>query len=190
MDHVIDPRKNWALAERQLADERDPRRRQILETVIAHSKAEAKADFEALMTTVSPCAHYHSYAVYGDTEATAANSPQGKDGVAAYYQGIVSSGCNHIEHAVERMAVGRDSLTTEGEMKMAYPGSVLDMMGIKVPALGALYLYEQRLLIVWDFDEDGLVICEDSYSGGGRGFDDIAEHPLSPNQIYQVAAGA
>jgi len=36
--------------------------------------------------------------------------------------------------------------------------------------LGSLYLYEQRLLIVWEFDESGRVLCEDSDSGGGAGF--------------------
>ena len=62
MKYVIDPRKNWALAEERLAGERDPRRRQILETLIAHAKAEAAADFPALMASVSSRAHYRSYA--------------------------------------------------------------------------------------------------------------------------------
>lgn len=185
MSYVIDPRKNWAMAEKLLAEEHDPRRRQILETLVAHSKAEAAADFEALMATVSPRAHYHSYAT-DDEAVNEAQSPQGKDGVAAYYRAIVESGCHHIEHDVERMAVGRDALTTEGQLKMAYPGAVLAAMGIAVPDPDALYLYQQRLLIVWEFDEEGRVICEDSYSGGGPGFEGIAGRPIPPDRIHRT----
>jgi len=182
VSHVIDPRKNWALAEKRLSDESDPRRRQILETLIAHSKAEAKPDFDALMATVAPNAKYVSY-TGGD--GAKANSPDGKAAVGEYYSMIVGSGMNHIEHDVERMAVGRDTLTTEGDMKMAYPGVVLKAMGIDVPDESALYLYEDRLIIVWEFDDDGLVICEDSYSGGDRAkFEGIAERPVRLDQIY------
>ena len=186
MSYVIDPRKNWAMAEKLLADERDPGRRQILETLIAHSKAESTPDFEALMATVSPGAHYHSYAA-SDKAQNEANSPKGKEGVAAYYTAIVESGCHYIEHDIERMAVGRRTLTTEGTLRMAYPGAVLGAMGIEVPDLDGYYLYEQRLLIVWEFDADGLVLCEDSYSGGGVGFEDIGERPVASEQIYNVA---
>ena len=185
MKYLIDPRKNWALAEERVSEERDPRRRQILETLIAHAKAEAAADFPALMATVSPQAHYRSYAS-PDAGINDAQSPRGKDAVAAYYTAIVESHCHFIEHDVERMAVGFDTLTTEGELKMAYPGEVLAAMGIDVPDPTASYLYQQRLLIVWEFDPEGRVLCEDSYGGGGAGFDGIATRPIDPEQIYRV----
>lgn len=187
MSWLIDPRKNWTTAEASLAKETDPRRRQILETLIAHSKTESIADFDALMATVSPNAHYHSYAS-DDPAMNEAQSPQGKDGIAAYYTGIVESGCYRIEFAVERICVGQDTITTEGILKMAYPGTVLGMMGIEVSDKEALYLYRQRLMIVWDFDEDGLVLCEDSYGGPGEKFDGIADRPVPPDQIYEVSA--
>lgn len=178
--YVIDCRKNWALPQQFLESETDPIRRRNLETIIAHAKAEAKPDFEALMATVALDASYTSY-----TEGGEGNSPTGKDGVAAYYQGIVGSGCNHIEHAIERMAVGRDVITTEGDMKMAYPGKVLADMGIPVPDEDAHYLYLSRLMIVWGFDEDGLVTCEDSYAAGGYpGFEGIADRPVRLEEIY------
>ncbi len=186
MAYVIDPRKNWAMAEQFLAHEEDRGRQRILETLIAHSKAEAAADFEALMATVSPRAHYHSY-VSGDGTINEAQSPQGKKAIASYYKNIVESGCHLIEHDVTRMAVGQDVLTTEGELSMAYPGPVLNAMGIEIPDREALYLYQQRLLIVWGFDEDGLVLCEDSYGGGGDGFENIAERPLAPEEIYRIS---
>ena len=182
MSYVIDPRKNWALAEKRLAEESDPRRRQILETLIAHSRAEAKPDFEALMATVAPDARYVSYT---GGEGAKANSPTGKAAVGEYYSMIVGAGLNFIEHDVERMAVGRDTLTSEGNMKMAYPGAVLKTMGIPVPDEDALYLYQDRLLIVWEFDEQGRVVCEDSYSGGDHPrFEGIASRPVGLDQIY------
>jgi hypothetical protein len=187
MTYLIDPRKNWTTAEAYLARETDSRRRQILETLIAHAKAESVPDFEALMATVSPNAHYHSF-VGDDPAMNEAQSPKGKDGVAAYYTGIVESGCHRIEHEVVRMAVGDDVITTEGILKMAYPADVLGLMGIEVPDPSALYLYSQRLLIVWEFDEAGLVLCEDSYGGPGEKFDGIADRPISLDQIYEVRA--
>jgi len=182
MSYVIDPRNNWSLAEKYLSEESDPRRQQILNTLIAHAKAEAKPDFEALMATVAPNAKYVSY-TGGD--GAKANSPDGKAAVGEYYSMIVGGGMNHIEHHVDRMAVGRDTLTTEGDMKMAYPGKVLSAMGISVPDEDSLYLYMDRLMIVWEFDENGLVICEDSYAGGDfPRFDGIAERPVRKEEIY------
>lgn len=188
MSFVIDPRKNWARAEKLLGEEDDPRRRQILETIIQHSKSEAAADFETLMSTVASNAHYKSYAA-ADPEMNQANSPQGHAGVAAYYTGIVESGCHLLEHDVERMVVGRDAITTEGELRMAYPGVILNAMGIEVPDPEGLYLYQQRLLIVWEFDEEGRVLCEDSYAAAGSvGFDGISERRIQPEEIYRVSA--
>ena len=186
MSYVIDCRKNWAMAEEYLNTESDPRRKQILECIVAHAKAEAKPDFEALMATVSERAKYVTYADGASEE----HSPTGKDGVAAYYKMIVEGGMNQIEHACERMAVGTDTITTEGQMRMAYPGVVLAQMGIEVPDPAGLYVYETRLLIVWGFDEDGLVICEDSYDGGGAKFEGIAERTVTMDQIYSYTGDA
>jgi len=180
MAYVIDCRKNWEMSARCLETETDPIRRRNLETIIAHVKAEAKPDFEALMATGAPNAKDTSYAGGGDE-----NSPSGKEGVAAYYSGIVGSGCNHIEHAVDRMAVGEDVITTEGDMKMAYPGAVLKAMGIDVPDENGHYLYLSRLMIVWGFDDEGRVTCEDSYSAADfPGFEGIADRPISMDEIF------
>lgn len=184
MSYLIDCRKTWAMAEKLLDTETDPRRKQLLETLVQHAKSEAKPDFEALMATVAPNAHYHNYSDASDP----VHSPKGKDGVAAYYKMIVEGGLGRLEHACERMAVGTDSITTEGELTMAYPAAVLQGMGIDVPDANGLYLYQTRLLIVWEFDENGLVLCEDSYDGGGSKFEGIAERPVTADQIFDYAA--
>lgn len=73
-------------------------------------------------------------------------------------------------------------------MRMAYPGNVLALQGIAVPDENALYLYETRLLIVWEFDDDGLVLCEDSYDGGGPKFDGIAGRRVKLEEIWRAGA--
>lgn len=180
MPYKVDPRKNYALLEERLKTETDPIIRRNLEITIKHSKAEAAADFPTLMSTVSPKAAYTSY-----TSGAAAvdNSPKGKDGVAAYYKMIVESGCHHIEHAVDRLVADRHALSSEGDFTMAYPNAVLKAMGIAVGD-APYYLYKGRLMIVWGFDEDGLVQCEDSYPAGA-GFEGIADRPCTLDEIYQ-----
>jgi hypothetical protein len=39
---------------------------------------------------------------------------------------------------------------------------------------------------VWGFDPNGLVLCEDSYSGTGPGFEGIETRTVDPDQIYQT----
>ncbi len=181
MHYKVDPRKNWAALEARLKTETDPVIRRNLEMTIRHAKAEAAADFPALMATVADNAAYTSYT---DDDA-AGNSPKGKDGVAAYYRMIVESGCHHIEHAVDRVVADRHAMTTEGNITMAYPTPILKAMGMDVSDASPYYLYTARLMIVWGFDENGLITCEDSYPAG-KGFVDIEKRPCKLEEIYQV----
>lgn len=178
MEYLIDQRKNWAMAEERLAVESDPRRRQVLATIVEHAKAESLPDYERLMATVSPHAHYR---FFGDQ----ATEVVGKDGVGAFYADLVETGRNRVEHAVERMVVDRDAVTTEGPMRMAYPGVFLADAGIEVPDVDRMYLFCTRMMIVWGFDEDGLVHCEDSYNAGD-GWAGIATRPVEPSQIRPI----
>jgi hypothetical protein len=138
------------------------------------------------MATVSPRARYHSHVAEGES-LSRAQSPQGMPAIAAFYRKLVETGCYLLEHDVERMAIGQDVLTTEGELSKAYPAQILGAMGIAVPSPDGLYLYRQRLLIVWGFDEQGLVLGENRYGGGGPGFEAIGERPIRPEEIYRMA---
>jgi hypothetical protein len=180
MSYKVDPRKNYAALVERLKTETDPIIRRNLETTIKHSKAEAAADFPTLMSTVSERAAYTSYTTGA---AAVDNSPKGKDGVAAYYKMIVESGCHQIEHAVERVVADRHAISTDGDFTMAYPTHVLKAMGFDVSDTAPYYLYKGRMLIVWGFDENGLVTCEDSYPAGA-GFEGIGERPCQPSDIY------
>jgi len=176
----VDPRKNWAALEQRLQTEADPVIRRNIAITIKHAKAEAAADFPTLMSTVADNAAYTSY-----TDGDAAlNSPKGKDGVAAYYRMIVESGCQYIEHAVDRIVADRHAIATEGGFTMAYPTPVLRAMGIEVSDAHPYYLYTGRLMIVWGFDEHGLVTCEDSYTAG-PGFAGIEQRPCALDEIFQ-----
>jgi hypothetical protein len=180
-EYRIDPRRNWTLMVARMANEPDALIKAHMQTVIDHARYEAAADFDSLMATVSPQASYHSYS--GDPAADAANSPQGKDGVAAYYRMIVESGLHHIEHKTDRIIADREHILEEGVIKMAYPGAVLQMMGNAAADAEKLYVYQSRLVIIWGFDEDGLVKYEDSYAPPG-GFEGILDREIGLDQIY------
>ena len=173
----LDPRKTWRLVEARLANERDARRRRNLETVLAHMKAEAAGDLEALMATVAEDAHYHAY---GSDDPIF--SPRGKDEVRRFYAAYVASGAHRLEFDVDRLLVDDDCVLTEGIMRIAYPGGLLRFMGHQVDDPDAFYLYETRMCVVWPIDARGLVVAEDTYVAGD-GFAGIAERKLRAEDL-------
>lgn len=176
----LDPTRTWRKVEERLAYESEPRLRRNLETVLAHMKAEAAGDLEALMRTVAADASYHAY---GSDEPWL--SPQGKDAVRDFYAAVVGSGAFRLELDVDRLVVDRDCIVTEGVMRIAYPGVALQAMGHAVDEPDAFYLYETRMAIVWPLDDDGLVRGEDSYTGGD-GFRGIASRKIRLDEIAAV----
>jgi hypothetical protein len=181
---VIDQRTTWRLAEERLATETDPVLRRNLEMLLAHQKAEAALDLEALMATVSERAHYHSYG----SDGSMSDLP-GKDAVRRFYEAFGASGAHQLQLDTERLVVDRDCLLTEGVIRIAYPGRALSARGLEVDDPDAYYLYEARMAIVWPIDEDGLFIGEDSYVGSD-GFAGISDRKLDPSDIvlYQPAS--
>src|SRR5262249_61646005 len=83
----IDPSKRWRKVEARLAREKDPRLRRNLETVLAHMKAEAAPDLDALMATVADHASYHAFGAPDPLY-----SPQGKEAVRGFYTAFIASG--------------------------------------------------------------------------------------------------
>lgn len=182
MSYKIDPRKQINAVEARLAAGGDDAATQRnLRTMLAHMKAEATADFDALMATVSPDAAYTSFNVGVDSP----HSPRSKDAVAAYYRALVENHCHQIEHDLDRIVADRDNITTEGDIRIAYPAAALRAMGHEVPEGAPYYLYEARLMIVWGFDKDGLVTCEDSYNAID-GFAGIATRPIQQREIFTI----
>ena len=107
----------------------------------------------------------------------------------AYYASLFDSDCHRIEFDVDRIHVDHDGAFTEGWMRIAWPGSVLQAMGVGgdvVDDPSAYYLYESRSVIVWAIDGDGKVVGEDSYNDGA-GFTRLRK--LSPDELPVPFAG-
>jgi SnoaL-like domain len=174
---VIDMARTWAKVEERLATETDPVLRRNLETILAHMKAEAAGDLDGLMATLSENPHYHAYGT--DDPAL---SPSGTAGVRAFYEAFIASGATRLQFDVDRLVVDRGCVLTEGIMRMAWPGWVLQARGIEVDDPDAFYLYEDRMATLWPMDEQGLARGEDTYTGGD-GFEGIAQRKLGPEDI-------
>ncbi len=181
---LIDPTRTWAKVEQRLQTETDPVLRRNLETVLAHMKAEAVGDVDALLDTLSEDVHYHSY---GNTES--ALNPAGKAAVKKFYDDFIASGATRLQLDVDRLVVDKDCILTEGVMRMAYPGRTLAGRGIVVDDPDAYYLYETRMAILWPMDANGKARGEDSYTSGD-GFAGIAGRKLRAEDITPLAAMA
>lgn len=168
---VLDVTRTWAAVEERLANETDPILKRNLTLLRDHMRAECTGDLDGLMVTVAEDASYHAYG------APPEQSPQGKAAVRAFYEAFIASGATKLQFDVERLVVDRHCILTEGVMKMAWPGRTLAARGIPVDDPDAFYLYEARMATLWPFDEAGLIIGEDTYTGS-NGFEGIAERKL------------
>jgi hypothetical protein len=168
--------KTWRVVEERLERERDPRRRQLLENVLAHMKAEVAGDLDGLMATLAPDPRYHQW---GATPAD--NGPKGRAAVEQFYRDFVASGATNLEFDIEHLVVDDDCIVTEGIMRIAYPGATLQAMGrddIDDPA--AYYLYESRMCVLWPYDADARLLAEDAYTASD-GFANLRK--LAPAEL-------
>lgn len=173
----IDPATTWRRVTERLATERNPRHRQNLEVVLAHMRAEAACDLEGLMATLAPEPRYHAWGAPDPLY-----SPQGREAVRNFYAAFIASGAHRLALDVDRLLVDDDAVFTEGLMRIAYPASVLALLGHTVADADAFYLYETRMAVVWPIDADGLIVGEDTYVGGD-GFAGIADRPITLAEI-------
>lgn len=155
----LDPTKTWRKVEERLATETSPRRRALLENVLAHMQAETTGDVAGLMATLAPNPRYHQW---GATDED--RGPKGRDEVEQFYRAFVASGATNLEFDVERLVVDDDCIVTEGMMRIAYPGRTVAAMGHEVDDPDAYYLYEARMCVLWPYDADGLLLAEDAYT--------------------------
>jgi hypothetical protein len=173
----IDPSKTWRMVEERLARETDPTLRRNLETLLAHMKAEAVPDVEALMATIAAEPAYHAWGTEDPLY-----SPKGREAVRQFYTAFAQSGAHRLEYDMDRLVVDQRCAVTEGTMRIAYPGAIVRLLGHEIDDPDAFYLYETRMCVVWPLDENGLVIGEDSYVSGD-GFEDIASRKLRPEDL-------
>jgi hypothetical protein len=157
---AVDPTVTWRVVEARLADETNPRRRQLLTNLLAHMHAEAAADLDGLLATLAPDPQYHQWgAVPRD------DGPKGRAAVAGFYRDFLASGASNLEYDIERLVVDDDCIATDGVMRIVYPGPALRAAGRPVDDPDACYLYETRMSVFYPYDADGRLLGEDAYVG-------------------------
>ena len=180
----MNPNLTWKLVEKRYQAEKNPQHKRNLELVLTHMKAEAHADIEGVVATLTEKPRYRTYGNEGNTLL----NPEGsKDAVRAFYDAtIVQTGAHRLEFDCDRVIVDDDSVFTEGKMRMAYPGKTLIGMGIEVDDPDAYYLGESRMGIVWpvDHSEDRLT-GEEVYSVGDN-FEGIAGRKIDLADIAEL----
>jgi hypothetical protein len=153
----FDQSVTWRELEERLARTTNPRHRMMLETVIAHAKAEAAGDVDGLMATLGDDPQYHFWSNGNDW------GPKGHDGVRAFYEDFVASGAGFFESRKPRIVVDDDNVVTESVMRGIVPGAIAQQRGHDVPDVNGHYIVTARTCILWPFDEAGTLIGEDSY---------------------------
>ncbi len=181
----LDPNKTWKRVEERLARENDAVVRRNLELVLAHMKAEAKGDIEGVLETLTEKPRYVTH----DLPGVEAMNPEGsRNAVRAFYDlTIIQTGAHRLELDCDRVIADRESVMTEGVMRIAYPGRTLAAMGIEVDDPDAYYLFETRMGVVWPVDaESGKLVGEETYTGTD-GFAGIAERKITEEDIVPLS---
>ncbi len=184
----MNPNLTWKRVEERLAVETDATLRRNLELVLAHMKAEARADIEGVVATLTEKPHYVTYGSKGDP---ALNPSGSRDAVRKFYDlTIVQTGAHRLEYDVDRLSVDAGSVFTEGLMRMAYPGTTLAAMGIEVDDPGAYYVAETRMGVVWPVDPvEERLTGEEVYSAGDP-FEGIAGRKITLADISELEVAA
>ena len=154
----------WQALEERLARTTNPRHQKMLQTVIDHAKAESAGDVDGLMATLGDNPQYHFWSNGQDW------GPKGLDGVRAFYENFVASGAGFFESPKPRIVVDDDTVVTESSMRGIVPGPVAQARGHAIDDINGHYLVTARTAIFWPFDENCVLIGEDSY-----GSSDVAD---------------
>ncbi|MEC7369054.1 MAG: hypothetical protein VX709_07190 [Pseudomonadota bacterium] len=155
---TVDSRENWKLIDRLLETEQDPWRIQMLSQLRQHMQAECGGALEQLMSTMVDEPIFHNWS--GTTDSGA----KGSNDLKAFYSGLISSGSNRFQYAIERIVIGDNTLVTEGEIQIPFSGAILQTMGRTDAQAHCFYATKGRTVTFWPFSEDGKIIGEDIYS--------------------------
>lgn len=156
--HTVDSRNNWKLVDELLETEQDAWRRTMLLELKQHMQTECGGDLEALLATMVDDPQFHNWA--GNVDS----GPKGKDALREFYAGLIGSGSNRFEYAIERIVIGDDTLVTEGEIRVPFSGQMLQAMGKEDAKPEAFYATHGRTVTFWPFSKEGKIIGEDIYS--------------------------
>lgn len=133
----------------------DKTRRRNLTTLLTHMRGEIAADVDLLVSTVAEAVSYHTW---GQPD----RSPAGRADVRAFYKQLAAEGYLYFEFDIERLLVDDDMIVTEGVMTSLIPSQSLGAYGVQ--AEGGVHMLVTRMAIFWPFDDQGLLLGEDTYS--------------------------
>ena len=156
---TVDSRNNWRHIDELLETETDDWRRHMLSQLKEHIQAECGSDLESLLATMSDNPRFHIWT------ATEDSGPKGYEALKEFYGGLIASGSNRFEYAVERIVIGDDTLVTEGQLHTPFSGKMLKEMGLPDIDETKMYATQGRTVTFWPFERDtGKIIGEDIYS--------------------------
>ncbi len=156
---TVDSRNNWKHIDELLETETDDWRRQMLSQLKEHVQAECGSNLDALLATMADEPRFHIWS------ATEDSGPKGFEALKEFYSGLIASGSNRFEYAVERIVIGDDTLVTEGELYTPFSGAMLKQMGLPNIDENKMYATRGRTVTFWPFEKStGKIIGEDIYS--------------------------
>jgi hypothetical protein len=177
----MDLSRSYRVVEERLARTDDPRQRAMLECLRDHLLAEARGDFELLLSTLSANPQYHFWvdgSGFGE-------GPKGLAAVRAHYEQLYDEGRSVVDYDIDRIVVDDETIVTEGWFDQIFPGAILRKRGVDVDDSEAAYVHRMRLLLLWPFDENAKLVGEDSYANG-RMYAPENIRKLSPDEIPAV----
>ena len=185
----LDPNLTWKLVEQRFDEEQDATRKRNLGLVLAHMMAEARADIDGVVATLTEKPRYRTYGTPEDNQLM--NPAGSKEAVRAFYDAtIVQTGAHRLEFACDRVIADERAVFTEGVMRMAYPGRTLAAMGIEVDDPDGYYIHESRMGIVWPVDEREERLTGEEVYSVGDGFAGIAQRKISIDEIVELTPAA
>ena len=181
---IVDTTLSVRVMEQRLAEETDPRLRQMVSVVLEHLAAEADGSLDRLLATLAPVPAYHLWANGADY------GPKGRDGVAEFYTQLVRDKRGVLEFDITRIVVDDATVVTEGWIRAINQGRLARTRGYDVDDDDAHYLVTSRVVIFWPFNEAGEMLGEDGYANwdpkSGRKLSDD-ELPESYKALFATA---
>lgn len=177
----LDPTKGYRAVEERLDRTTNPRHRAVLSCLRDHLLAEAKGNFELLLSTLSPDP---KYAFWIDGSGFGAG-PKGLAAVRTHYEQLFEEGRSVCEYDIDRIVVDDDCIVTEGFFDQLFPGHVLRKRGAAVDDPKAVYSHRMRLLLLWPFDAKARLLGEDSYANGAMYLPENIRK-LAPDEVPPV----
>jgi hypothetical protein len=109
---------------------------------------------------------------------------RGKKAVREFYESFLSQ--VEAEAGPDALIAGRDCVMTIGPMRVGYPGTMLEQLGLSVEDPGSLYLFDAPISVLWPFTADSKLLGELVYFAAD-GFAGIEKRRIDPARIANIA---